>query len=155
MNNTFTNITANSNSQYGIQFYTDSDYNTINDSRIEFNGIRGFYFRGVSTRGVPTTVGGVPIAGRKKKDPIGSDWIFLANAEVTVPLAGEYFSALFFVDSGVIDSGGYRAAAGIGIQILIPRWFGPVPMRFELATPLMKDDEDDTQVFSFSIGMLF
>ena len=120
-----------------------------------FYGIRGFDFRGVSTRGAPTTVGGAPIAGRKKKDPIGSDWIFLANAEVTVPLAGEHFSALFFVDSGVIDSGGYRAAAGIGIQILIPRWFGPVPMRFELATPLMKSDEDDTQVFSFSIGRLF
>ena len=119
-----------------------------------FYGIRGFDYRGVSTRGTPA-VGGVPIAGRKKEDPIGSDWIFLANAEVTVPLVGENFSALFFVDSGAIDSGGYRAAAGIGIQILIPRWFGPVPMRFELAAPLMKEDEDDTQVFSFSIGRLF
>jgi len=25
-------------------------------------------------------------------------------------------------------------------------------MRFELATPIMKDSDDDTQVFSFSIG---
>jgi len=118
-------------------------------------GIRGFDYRGVSTRGTPTTVGGVPIVGRKKKDPIGSDWIFLANAEVTVPLVGENFAALFFVDSGAIDSGSYRVAAGTGIQILIPQWFGPVPMRFEIAAPLMKDDEDDTQVFSFSIGRLF
>jgi outer membrane protein insertion porin family len=118
-------------------------------------GIRGFDYRGVSTRGTPTTVGGVPIVGRKKKDPIGSDWIFLANAEVTVPLVGENFAALFFVDSGAIDSGSYRVAAGMGIQILIPQWFGPVPMRFEIAAPLMKDDEDDTQVFSFSIGRLF
>jgi outer membrane protein insertion porin family len=120
-----------------------------------FYGIRGFDFRGVSTRGTPTTVDGVPIAGRKRKDPIGSDWIFLANAEVSVPLVGENFAALFFVDSGAVDSGGYRAAVGTGIQILIPQWFGPVPMRFELATPLMKDGEDDTQVFSFSIGRLF
>jgi len=58
------------------------------------------------------------------------------------------------VDSGLIDSGGYRAAVGTGIQILIPQWFGPVPMRFEIAAPFMKDSEDDTQVFSFSVGGL-
>ncbi|MGA1979962.1 MAG: outer membrane protein assembly factor BamA [Sedimentisphaerales bacterium] len=106
-------------------------------------GIRGFKYRGVSTRG------GVG------KDPIGSDWIFLASAEETVPLSSETFSALFFVDSGMIDSGGYRAAVGTGIQILIPQWFGPVPMRLELAVPVMKGSEDETQVFSFSVGRLF
>jgi outer membrane protein insertion porin family len=119
-----------------------------------FHGIRGFDYRGVSTRGLPT-VGGVPVDGAEKKDPIGSDWIFLASGEVVVPLVGEEFAALFFVDSGAIDSGNYRAAAGTGIQILIPQWFGPVPMRFEIAAPLMKDDEDDTQAFSFSVGGLF
>lgn len=106
-------------------------------------GIRGFDYRGISTRG------GVD------EDPIGSDWIFLANAEVTVPLATENLAALFFVDSGVIDSGGYRVGIGTGIQILIPQWFGPVPMRLEIAAPLMKDGDDDTQVFSFSVGRLF
>ena len=106
-------------------------------------GIRGFDYRGVSTR-----------AGIYK-DQIGSDWIFLANAEATVPLTSENFSALFFIDSGIIDSGGYRAAVGTGIQIMIPQWFGPVPMRFELAVPIMKDDDDETQFFSFSVGKLF
>jgi outer membrane protein insertion porin family len=106
-------------------------------------GIRGFDYRGVSTRG------GID------DDPIGSDWIFLANAEVTVPLVEESLSALFFVDSGTIDSGGYRAAVGTGIQIMIPQWFGPVPMRFELGVPVMKDDEDNTRAFSFSAGRLF
>ena len=113
-------------------------------------GIRGFHYRGVSTRGLQTNV-----PNPQRKDPIGSDWIFLAGAEVTMPLVGENFSALFFVDSGTIDSGGYRAAVGTGIQILLPQWFGPVPMRFELATPLMKDDYDETESFSFSIGGLF
>jgi outer membrane protein insertion porin family len=79
----------------------------------------------------------------------------LASAEVVVPLAAESLSALVFVDSGAIDSGSYRVAAGVGVQILIPQWFGPVPMRFELAGPLMDEDEDDTQVFSFSVGRLF
>jgi len=111
-------------------------------------GIRGFDYRGVSTRGINTIT-------LERDEPIGSDWIFLANAEVTVPLTGENFSALFFVDSGAIDSGNYRVSTGIGIQILIPQWFGPVPMRFELGFPILKDDDDDTRTFNFSVGRLF
>ena len=106
-------------------------------------GIRGFRWRGVSTR-----------AG-SNKDQIGSDWIFLANAEVTMPLVGEEFAALFFVDSGAIDSGNYRASVGTGIQILIPQWFGPVPMRIGVAAPFLKDDADDTEAFFFSVGRLY
>ncbi|MBN2137229.1 MAG: BamA/TamA family outer membrane protein [Sedimentisphaerales bacterium] len=112
-------------------------------------GIRGFEYRGVSTRGLQTNV-----PTPKRKDPIGSDWIFIANTEVAVPVVGENLSWLFFVDSGIIDTGGYRAALGTGIQILIPQWFGPVPMRFELAAPFLKDSEDDSQIFSFSVGGL-
>ena len=81
--------------------------------------------------------------------------MILANAEVTVPLISDNFSALFFVDSGMIDTGGVRASVGAGLQIMIPQWFGPVPMRFELATPILKDGADETQVFSFSVGRLF
>ena len=113
-------------------------------------GMRGFDYRGISTRGLQTNV-----VSPRRKDPIGSDWIFLANSEVTVPLIGENLSAMFFVDSGTIDTGNYRAAVGTGIQILIPQWFGPVPMRFTIATPLMKDDDDDTEFFSFFVGRLF
>lgn len=113
-------------------------------------GIRGFDYRGVSTRGLQTNM-----ASSERKDPIGSNWIFLANAEVSVPVMSDSFSALFFVDSGAIDTGSYRAAVGTGIQILIPYMFGPMPMRFEFATPFMKDDEDETQVFSFSMKGLF
>jgi len=110
-------------------------------------GIRGFEYRGVSTRGLQTNVS-LP----RQIDPIGSDWIFLANTELTVPLIGENFSALFFVDSGTIDSGTYRLSVGGGIQIMVPQIFGPVPMRFELATPISKDDSDEPQMFSFSVG---
>ena len=114
------------------------------------SSIRGFDYRGVSTRGLQRNV---PLP--EKKDPIGSDWILLANAEVSVPMVGDTLSWLLFVDSGVIDSGGYRASIGTGIQLMIPQWFGPVPMRFELAVPFMKDGDDETQVFSFSVGRLF
>ena len=112
--------------------------------------IRGFDYRGVSTRGLQTNV-----ADPQREDPIGSDWIILGNAELIVPVVSDNLSALLFVDSGVIDSGGYRASIGTGIQIMLPHWFGPVPMRFEVAVPISKDDEDDTQFFSFSVGRLF
>ncbi len=116
--------------------------------------LRGFRYRGVSKRGKqynPNT----PIANPDKKDPIGSDWILTGSAEVAVPLDSEYLSWLFFVDTGIIDTGGPRASIGTGIQISIPQWFGPVPMRLEFAAPFLKDDDDDTRVFSFSMGALF
>jgi outer membrane protein assembly factor BamA len=115
-------------------------------------GVRGFEYRGISPRGLQTNV---PAGLAQRKDPIGSDWVFLAGTEVTVPLIGENFDALFFFDSGTVETGRYRMSLGTGIQIRIPHWFGPVPMRFEVAAPLKRDDDDETQVFSFSIGRLF
>ena len=113
-------------------------------------GIRGFEYRGVSTRGLQTNV-----ANPYYKDPIGSDWIFLANTELTVPFVGENVSLLFFLDSGTIDTGPYRASIGGGIQIMVPQFFGPIPIRFTLADALKKDDDDETQSFNFSMGGMF
>lgn len=107
------------------------------------SSVRGFDYRGISPRSGPSD------------EPVGSDWAIVGNAEVAVPLGSQTFSWLFFTDAGMIDEGPVRASVGTGIQILIPQFFGPVPMRFELAAPLSKDDEDDTQAFSFSVGALF
>jgi len=105
--------------------------------------IRGFDYRGVSPRD-----GG-------DNDPIGSKWIVTGSGEIQIPMFSDNLAGLLFVDTGMIETGGVRASIGIGIQIMIPQWFGPVPMRFEIAAPFMKDDEDDTQIFSFSAGALF
>ena len=113
-------------------------------------GLRGFEYRGVSTRGLQLNV-----ADPEYKDPIGSDWVFLANTEVTIPMISENFALLLFVDSGTVDTGSYRLSVGAGLQIMVPQIFGDIPMRFEIATPLMKDDDDETQVFSFSAGGMF
>jgi outer membrane protein insertion porin family len=114
------------------------------------HSIRGFKYRGVSPRGLQTNVPN-PVL----KDPIGSDWLFLANTELIAPLVGESLSGLLFIDSGTVDYGTYRASIGAGIQLLIPQWFGPVPMSIGLATPLAKDDLDETESFFFSMGRLF
>ncbi len=113
-------------------------------------GLRGFEYRGVSTRGLQTNV-----AEPRRKDPIGSDWIFLAGTELTTPLAGENFRGLFFLDSGTVDTGSYRLSIGTGLEIKVPQIFGNIPMRFEIAFPLLKDDQDEEQIFSFSGGGLF
>ena len=113
-------------------------------------GMRGFEYRGISTRGLQTNV-----VNPVYKDPIGSDWIFLAGAEVTVPMISENFAAVFFLDSGTIDSGSYRLSVGGGIQIMVPQLFGNMPMRFEIGVPLLKDDQDERQIFSFSAAGMF
>ncbi len=104
---------------------------------------RGFDYRGISPR------------ARNNNDPVGSDWIVNGSSELAVPLGSETFSWLFFVDAAMVETGGVRSAIGTGIQIQIPQWFGPVPMRFEIAAPITKDGEDDTRIFSFSVGALF
>ncbi len=113
-------------------------------------GLRGFEYRGVSTRGRQTNV-----ANPQLKDPVGSDWVFLASTEATVPVISENFAVLFFLDSGTIDTGSYRLSIGTGLQIMVPQLFGDVPMRFEIGTPLLKDDLDETQIFSFSAAGMF
>ena len=35
------------------------------------------------------------------------------------------------------------------------KYFGPIPLAFDFAWPINKDDNDDTQVFSFSFGWSF
>ncbi len=115
-------------------------------------GLRGFEYRGISPRGLQTNV---PPGFAERKDPIGSDWIFLAGAEIVFPLVGENFGALLFMDSGTVQTGKYRLSIGTGIQILIPQIFGNIPMRFEISLPLLKDEEDETQTFSFSQPGMF
>ncbi len=105
--------------------------------------LRGFDYRGISPR------------SGSDNDPIGSEWIGTANGEVSVPLVGKSLAILFFVDTGMIDTGGIRASVGTGIQMMIPQWFGEIPLRLEIATPVMKDGDDKTQFFHFSVGRLF
>ena len=78
--------------------------------------IRGFDYRGISTRGLqvfdPPEPGDPPLPAPRKVDPIGSDYILVGNTEVIIPLIGENFSALTFADTGIIDTGSWRFSVG-------------------------------------------
>lgn len=108
--------------------------------------VRGFAFRGISPRA------GVA------HDAVGGDYLLLANTEYSFPVVGQLLRGVTFLDMGTVEDDfglhDWRAAVGFGARIYI-KYFGPIPLSFDLAWPIAKDDRDDTQVFNFSFGTTF
>ncbi|MGD2107943.1 MAG: outer membrane protein assembly factor BamA [Phycisphaerae bacterium] len=104
--------------------------------------IRGFDFRGVGER-----------QGLQDNN-IGGDYLALLAGEYSFPLYGDNLRGLFFIDSGTAGSGVWRTAIGTGVRFTI-QVFGPVPLELDLAIPVLRDDDDEEQIFSFQIGSLF
>ncbi len=115
---------------------------------------RGFEFRSVS----PKSRGSLGAPNTPNKDPIGGEWLFTANAQYEVPLFGEMMTGVLFLDTGTVtkDPGldEYRIAIGAGLRLYIPQ-LGPVPLAFDFGVPIMKEEDDQSQVFSFSAELPF
>ncbi|MFA6132688.1 MAG: outer membrane protein assembly factor BamA [Phycisphaerae bacterium] len=111
--------------------------------------IRGFKYRGISPRSA-----GEPGRG----EPIGGDFMLLANSEYTFPLIGEQLRGALFVDTGTVEKDfgitEYRSSVGFGVRWVLPL-LGQVPMSFDFGFPITKASDDDTQIFSFSVGWSF
>jgi outer membrane protein insertion porin family len=107
--------------------------------------IRGFRFRGVSPR-----------AGIDE-DPVGGDFILTGTAEVSFPLAADILRYVIFTDVGDVERnleiGTIRSSVGTGIRLVLP-FLGQAPLAFDVAFPITKDRQDDTQIFSFSFGFI-
>ncbi len=110
-----------------------------------FGSVRGFAFRGISPR-----------AGLFN-DKIGGDFILLAGGEYSVPLYADNVRGVAFLDMGTVEEdfgiNSWRAAVGLGLRVNL-NFFGPVPMVFDFGFPISSED-DDEQVFNFSIGASF
>lgn len=108
--------------------------------------IRGFDYRGISPR-----------AGVDPK-PIGGEFMVFAGCEYSFPIVGRQIRGVVFLDTGTVEEefeiSTYRASVGMGIRWIVPM-FGQVPMSFDFAAPISKDANDDTQIFSFSLGWTF
>ena len=108
--------------------------------------VRGFKYRGISPRSKGTD------------EQIGGDWMFLLGTEYEYPLIGEMIRGVLFIDTGTVEEdfgfGTYRASVGTGIRWVLPL-FGGVPMSFDFGFPIVKDKQDDTQIFSFNVGVTF
>jgi outer membrane protein insertion porin family len=108
--------------------------------------IRGFQFRGVSPR------------QGLDDDPIGGEFMLLCSTEYSFPVYGEFLRGLVFTDMGTVERNveirDWRVAIGTGLRMQI-EFFGPVPLEFDVAVPVIKDQDDEDQIFSFFIGATF
>ena len=109
-----------------------------------FQNLRGFEYREVTPRYLNTNVG------------IGGNFEFYNSAELLVPVSGgDEFMLALFVDTGIVSESikhwdTYRVAPGIGMRISIPM-LGPAPLALDFAFPVVKNDADEKEIFSFSI----
>ncbi|MCH2148152.1 MAG: BamA/TamA family outer membrane protein [Phycisphaerales bacterium] len=114
--------------------------------------LRGFEFRDVSPKGTPALPGGATDV------PIGGDFMTFLGAQYQFPLLMTLIDGVVFIDSGTVnddfDFDAYRVAVGMGIRLYIPQ-LGPTPMAFDFAFPIMKQENDRTEVFSFSAELPF
>lgn len=113
---------------------------------------RGFDFREISPKGIRAD------NGQPSDDPIGGDWLFFAGAQYEMPLLAENLTGVVFLDTGTVtDNLGfdeYRASIGLGLRIYIPQ-LGPIPIAFDFAIPILKEESDDEQLLSFSAEVPF
>jgi outer membrane protein insertion porin family len=116
---------------------------------------RGFQFRTVSPKSDQTL--GSP-NGTGNYEPVGGSWLFFAGAQYEVPLFGEGLAGVMFVDSGTVTNtpgfDDYRVSVGLGLRIYLPV-LGPAPLAFDFGFPMVKQANDETQVFSFSAELPF
>lgn len=114
--------------------------------------LRGFEFRGVGPVGIRNDTG---LPG---DDKVGGDFLFFAGAEIEKPLWQETLAGVVFLDTGTlandVEFDEYRVAAGVGVRLYLPQ-FSQAPLAFDFGFPLVKEDTDETQVFSFSIDLPF
>lgn len=113
---------------------------------------RGFNFRGVGPRGIRNDT------GELGDDPIGGDWLFLVGLEYNFPVYQDVLRLVIFTDTGTVQDtvslDQYRVSVGAGIRLKVP-FLGQAPFALDFAAPLLKEDGDETQVFSFDLALPF
>lgn len=108
-----------------------------------FQSFRGFAFRGVTPRENNFATGGTFQA--------------LGTVEYRVPVtADDMINIVAFSDFGTVDDqvslSQFRTSVGFGLRVVIPA-MGPVPLAFDFAFPIAKQDIDNEQIFSFYVGI--
>lgn len=115
--------------------------------------LRGFDRAGIGPRDITT------------RDALGGNMYYTGSAEITFPLGlpdDLGFLGAAFVDVGdlwdldaagpeIVDANTPRVSAGLGLSWRSP--FGPI--RIDFAKAVLKEDEDETQLFNFSFGTRF
>jgi outer membrane protein assembly complex protein YaeT len=111
--------------------------------------IRGFRYRGVGPR------------SGAAEDPVGGDFLLVGGVELNFPLWENSLRGVVFVDAGTVEPrvqvSTMRLSVGLGIR-WTPGFLGPmlgqVPIALDFGVPVIKNDQDDIQIFSFSLGLV-
>ena len=115
---------------------------------------RGFQFRTIS----PKATGTISQPNVPVNDPVGGNFMFFAGTEYQFPVVGDSFAAVCFLDTGTVKNDisfeGYRVSVGVGIRLYIPQ-LGQAPLAFDFGFPILKEEEDIEQLFSFSMAVPF
>jgi outer membrane protein insertion porin family len=133
-----------------IDSYTDERIPVF--SRFYAGGLgslRGFEWHGVS----PVE----PVS----EEQVGGESMLLGSAEYSIPLFGENFRFVGFVDAGYVEEDAsdlfsgwdkLRVSPGIGCRYMLPA-LGGIPLSIDLAFPIMDESEDETRTFHFTFGL--
>ena len=108
-----------------------------------YSSFRGFSFRGITPRDLGVGIGG--------------QFMLTGSAEYIFPItASEMVRGVVFTDFGSVENNvtlnHFRMSVGAGVRLTVPA-MGPLPIALDLAWPLLAEDDDDTRVFSFSMGL--
>ena len=136
--------------------------------------LRGFAFRTISPvtyqlqgypNSYPPTDQG-PSNGAPATN-IGGQFMFFAGTQYETPIFQDVITAVAFMDSGTVTGNSYagdipnplgfsqyRVSVGVGLRLYIGA-LGPAPIALDFAVPLLKQDTDETQVFSFNAELPF
>ena len=113
---------------------------------------RGFDFRGIGPVGVRNDT------GQLGSDQVGGDFLFFLGIEVEKPLYGDILGGVVFIDSGTIEDDlgfdSYRVSIGTGLRLYLAA-FGQAPLALDFGFPIVDEDSDDNEVFSFSVDLPF
>lgn len=107
--------------------------------------VRGFAYRGISPRSGPDD------------DRVGGDFSLTGSAEVSFPLVGDQLRGVVFADAGTVERdikfGTIRTSVGAGVRLSLPL-LGEIPIAIDVGIPLTQGKDDDTQLISFSLGIV-
>lgn len=110
----------------------------------DFRSMRGFSYRGVGPRVLGYNVGGILTA--------------IGSLEYQFPwIANDKLQQVIFTDFGTVEPNytftTFRMAVGTGLRIYLPQqMFGPLPLAFDFAYPVVKGPDDRERLFTFFIG---
>jgi outer membrane protein insertion porin family len=122
--------------------------------------MRGFAFRTVSPKSNEVIGDDPPSTFQTSSTftPVGGNFLFFAGSQYELPVMGEFLSVVTFVDSGTVNNDDwlnqYRVGVGAGLRIYIPQ-FGQAPIALDFAYPLVKQQNDEEQIFSFTLDLPF